>query len=200
MNDSPIPHDDHNDTDNPTAAATAHAEGHEYDLSAEANSLVERLRERRDAMSLDRTEVIALPGHDELGMRYRAVGDRELNAMLGAQQKGGRRGQGAELQMAADFLIRSAVEACVWDDTLGDWIPIHDHAVALIFGEGEVPPVRFDARLVKLLRPNDPEPKNARAALAAVIPLPLAVADHTDEVMQWQQGLNRQISSDLAGE
>lgn len=168
------------------------------DLASEpANNLVERLRDRREALSADRTEVIELPGLDELGMEYRVIDDTRLRKLIGKPSRGRGRALDDDVTKAAgDLLIQSAIQAMVWVDD--GWVPAHEvPEVAAVIGDT---PARFDAKLVMLLRPGDPEPKTARGALHQIIPLSMAVLDHANEVMEWQQGRNRETADQVAGE
>lgn len=168
------------------------------DEVASPNALVERLRAQRQALNEDRMEVFPLPGYDELGMKYRVIDDSRLKKLLvSGDSKAERRRKIADrdfVKSAAELIVESAVEAMIWKDD--DWHPAHEVAPE-VFG---TTPSAFDKPLVKLLCPDDPEPPSARAALHMVIPLTMALLDHSSELMKWQQGENRQVDKEILGE
>lgn len=157
-------------------------------------SIRDRIRAEREAMASDKTLDLLVPGYSGLvGVRYRALSEREFSECLPKQQGGIKAEISFEDTFRANYsLLITACETIIWREEESDeFQPALDE-------NGD--PIRFDVRLAEYL---GFEAETARETVAGFFApegtRPLAVAAHANAVTAWLNGNTADIDAVLLG-
>jgi hypothetical protein len=150
-------------------------------------SIRDQIRAERDELKTETKLDLVVPGYEMIGVRYRGIPSRELDAFAKSLSK-----SKEGMRTAADVLIRCCESILVrphGDDALE---PLEDD-------QGDC--LKFDQRLADFLG------IEAATAREIVIQLfspdgvqTLAAFEHANAVMEWMQGKGSQIDPSLLGE
>lgn len=152
-------------------------------------SIRDQIREERDAIASKKTLDLLVPGYDQdlIGIRYRAIEQREFEAFAKKQRGGGEEGFNANIEM-----LVLCCDSILYRKSEGDPLkPALDE-------NGEK--IRFDIRLAEAF---DLQATSARETLLGLFSpdgaQPFAVLRHVEAVSSWLSGESHEIDQSLLG-
>jgi hypothetical protein len=164
----------------------------EVEEEDEATQLA-KLRAQREEFAEDKTKDIDLPGYNgQIVIRYRRLDYEEIERIAKRVRKmREKRHPKASLYGQVDTLALACSDVLLRKD--GVLEPMH-HGFPALLGDG---PTRWDG-LARVVLPDDAkQPETAREAVLAVIPNPLAITPHHNELAIWMEAHRNEEDEDF---
>jgi hypothetical protein len=153
-------------------------------------SFIEEIRSIRQRALDSNTKTLDIPGYGgRLAVRYVPTGRDTLGEVLSAAQRGEALSKDEELQLLVDCCDEIVKRE---DDPDAEPVAYDDTGTPLVFNAG-------DERWIELV---GHQPRTARACVEALFMLdqqPLAAARHAGSLVDWMNGMEREIAARVEG-
>lgn len=155
---------------------------------AGTGSMLDRLREQRQAVGDDLDTIIDVPGQNHLlAVRYQLLHFRRANQL--GKQLLNESNPDVQLNFAADFLAEACLEVLVRDPETDELQPIDP-------GHG---PTKFDGHLLALFEIPAAPGLRPRDVVKLVFNRDFAVMDTYDQLARWMTKTNSEVNEEFSG-
>lgn len=160
------------------------------DSDAPAGSILDQLRDKRRALSQDKTKVIDVAGYGgQLAVEYGRMDYDELSPLLNKMAKV--KSSQAELNIMTDVLVRACRSVLVRPEDGGKLTALNE--VVPEFGDD---PVRYDKRLAEACELKV-DATRARLICQGLFNNDLALVAHSNELIEWMKDSEEEASEDF---